>query len=148
MEIFMKNKKLISLLWLATLLVSACGSSSAELTVQDAWARPASKGENGAAYFVIENRTDSHDALTGASTDIASAAEAHMSMQTDQGVMTMSMQDSVQILPGENVTFKPGGLHIMLVDLKQDLKVGDTFTLTLSFEKSGDITLEIQVKEQ
>jgi copper(I)-binding protein len=144
----MKNKKLLSILLLATLFVNACGSSSGELTVQDAWARPASKGENGAVYFVIENDTDSHDALTGASTDIASAAEAHMSMQNDQGVMTMSMQDSVQIMPGENITFKPGGLHIMLVDLKQDLKVGDTFTLTLSFEKSGDITLEIQVKEQ
>ncbi|CAG0983095.1 hypothetical protein ANAEL_01859 [Anaerolineales bacterium] len=144
----MKNKKLISLLLLATLLVSACGSSSAELTVQDAWARPALKGQNGAVYFVIENHTDSHNALNGASTDVASAAEVHLSMQNDQGVMTMSMQDSVQIMPGENVTFKPGGLHIMLVDLKQDLKVGDTFTLTLSFEKSGDITLEIQVKDQ
>ena len=144
----MKNKKLFSILLLTTLFVSACGSSSGELTVQDAWARPASKGENGAIYFVIENGTDSHNALIGASTDIASAAEVHMSMQNDQGVMTMSMQDSVQIMPGENITFKPGGLHVMLVDLKQDLKVGDTFTLTLSFEKSGDITLEIQVKEQ
>lgn len=63
MEIFMKNKKSISLLWLATLLISACGSSSAELTVQDAWARPAINGNNGAAYFIIENDTSSEDTL-------------------------------------------------------------------------------------
>lgn len=136
------------ILIIAVILLSACTSTSGALTVNEIWARPAFKGENGAVYFVIENGTDSHDSLTRASTDIASAAEAHMSMQNDQGVMTMSMQDSVQIMPGENITFKPGGLHIMLVDLKQDLKVGDTFTLTLQFEKAGEITLQVEVKEQ
>ena len=144
----MKKFAFLFILTIAATFLSACAPSNDGLTVNETWARPAFKGENGAVYFVIENRTDSHDALTGASTDIASAAEVHMSMQNEQGVMTMSMQDSVQILPGENVTFKPGGLHVMLVDLKQDLKVGDTFTLSLQFEKSGEITVQVEVREQ
>ena len=143
----MNNKFLISALLLTTLLVSACGSTG-ELKVMDAWARPAYKGENSAVYFVIENGTDSHDALTGAGTDIASAAEAHLSMQNDQGVMTMSMQDSVQIMPGKNITFKPGGLHIMLINLNRDLKVSDLFTLTLRLENSGEIKIQVEVMEQ
>ncbi|MHB8778971.1 MAG: copper chaperone PCu(A)C [Anaerolineales bacterium] len=136
------------ILTIAVTFLSACAPSNDGLTVNETRARPAFKGENGAVYLVIENHTDSHDALTGASTEIASATEIHMSMQNEQGVMTMSRQDSVQILPGEKVTFKPGGLHIMLVDLKQDLKIGDTFTLTLQFEKAGEIIAQVEVREQ
>jgi copper(I)-binding protein len=130
------------------MLLSACAPSHGVLAVNETWARPASKGENGAVYFVIQNDTASEDALLSASTDIASASEAHMSMMNDQGVASMQMQDAVQIPASDSVTFKPGGLHIMLVGLKQDLKVGDTFTLTLQFEKAGETTVQVEVKEQ
>ena len=136
------------ILIIAVILLSACAPSSGALTVNETWARPASKGENGAVYFVIQNDTASDDALISASTDIASPAEAHMSMMNDQGVMSMSMQEAVQVPAGESIAFKPGGLHIMLIDLKQDLKVGDTFTLILRFEKAGGITVQVEVKEQ
>ena len=144
----MKKFAIPFILTIAVTYLSACAPSNGGLTVNETRARPAFKGENGAVYFVIENNTDSPEALIGASTDIASATEVHMSMQNEQGVMTMSMQDSVQILPGEKVTFKPGGLHVMLVDLKQDLKVGDIFTLTLQFEKTSEITVQVEVREQ
>ena len=136
------------ILIIAVIFLSACAPSSGALTVNETWARPASKGENGAAYFVIENGTDVDDALVSASTDIASTAEAHMSMVSDQGMASMQMQEAVQIPAGEDLPFKPGGLHIMLVDLKQDLKIGDTFTFTLQFEKAGKITVQVEVKEQ
>jgi copper(I)-binding protein len=133
---------------IVAMLLSACAPSHGVLAVNETWARPASKGENGAVYFVIQNDTASEDALLSASTDIASASEAHMSMMNDQGVASMQMQDAVQIPASDSVTFKPGGLHIMLVGLKQDLKVGDTFTLTLQFEKAGETTVQVEVKEQ
>ena len=136
------------ILIIAVILLSACAPSSGALTVNETWARPASKGENGAVYFVIQNDTASDDALISASTDIASPAEAHMSMMDDQGVLSMKMQEAVQVPAGESIAFKPGGLHIMLIDLKQDLKVGDTFTLILRFEKAGGITVQVEVKEQ
>ena len=99
-------------------------------------------------YFVIQNDTASEDALINASTDIGSTTETHMSMVNDQGVASMQMQEAVMVPAGESVTFKPGGLHIMLVDLKQDLKAGDTFTLTLQFEKAGEISVQVEVREQ
>jgi len=130
------------------ILLSACAPSSGALTVNETWARPASKGENGAVYFVIRNDTASEDALISAGTDIASTTEAHMSMLNDQGVASMQMQEAVMVPAGESVTFKPGDLHIMLVDLKKDLKVGDTFTLILKFERAGEITVQVEVREQ
>ena len=136
------------ILIIAVILLSACAPSSGALTVNETWARPASIGENGAVYFVIQNETTSDDALISVSTDIASTAEAHMSMLNDQGVASMQMQEAVMVPAGESVTFKPGGLHIMLVDLKQDLKIGDTFTLILQFEKAGEITVQVEVREQ
>ena len=143
----MKSKIVIFVLLLATLLVSACGAASGELTIQDAWARPANTGENGAAYFIIENGTASDDSLMGVSSDIATAAEVHMSMGDANGVMSMQMQEAVTIPAGEPVEFKPGGLHVMLVNLTRDLKPGDTITLTLNFKETGYVVVEVLVRE-
>lgn len=143
----MNNKSLISALLLATLLVSACSSSSGRLTIQDAWARPASAGENGAAYFVIENGTAADDTLLSVSSEIAAATEVHMSMADGNGVMSMQMQEAVTVPAKGQVEFKPGGLHVMFVNLNRNLKVGDTISLTLNFEKAGSLTIEVPVKE-
>jgi copper(I)-binding protein len=143
----MKSKIVIFILLLATMLISACGAASGELTIQNAWARPANTGENGAAYFMIENGTASDDTLMSASSDIASAAEVHMSMGDANGVMSMQMQEAVTIPAGEPVEFKPGGLHVMLVNLTRDLKPGDTITLTLNFKGIGNVVVEVPVKE-
>lgn len=143
----MKSKIVIFVLMLAALLVSACGATSRELAIQDAWARPTSAGENGAAYFMISNGTSVTDTLLSVSCDIATAAEVHMSMGDANGVMSMQMQEAVTIPAGESVDFKPGGLHVMLVNLTRDLKPGDTITLTLNFKETGNVVVEVQVKE-
>ena len=142
----MKNKKLISVLLLATMLVSACAKPG-EFKVMDAWARPATSGDNGAVYFIVSNATNTDDTLLSVSTDVASAAEVHMSMMDSNGVMSMQMQESVSVPAQQEVIFKPGGLHIMLVELNRDLKIGDTISLTLNFEKAGSITIQAPVKE-
>jgi len=143
----MKNKTLIFLILLAAWLASACGSSSGELTIQDAWARPASAGENGAAYFVIENGTASDDTLLSVSSDIAAATEVHMSMMDGNGVMSMQMQEAVAVPAKGKVEFKAGGLHVMFVGLNRDLKVGDTIALTLTFKEAGNLVIEVPVTE-
>ena len=130
-----------------TSLLSACIFSPHALTVQDAWARPAVMGENAAAYFTIENGTGSNDSLLSVSSEIAAAAEIHMSMAHDNDVMSMEMQEAVRIPGGDQVELKPGGLHVMLVDLNRDLKVGETVALTLRFQNAGNITIDIFVKE-
>lgn len=144
----MRKTKLISTLLLTVLLVTACGGASNELTVTSAWARPASAGDNGAAYFVIENGMNTDDTLLSVSSDIASATEVHMSMMDDAGVMSMQMQESVPVPARENVEFEPGGLHVMFVDLTQDLTAGETISLTLNFERAGSLTIQVPVEEQ
>jgi copper(I)-binding protein len=138
------NKKLL-FSFLLVMLVTACGSSG-ELSIRDAWTRPASAGENGAAYFVIENGTASEDTLLSATSDVATATELHMSMAHDNGIMSMEKQESVSVPARSNVEFKPGGLHVMLIGLKENVEVGDTITLTLSLEKAGSIVVQVPVQ--
>ena len=142
----MKIIKLLSILVAAVLATSACGGSSGELTIQDAWVRPARAGENGAAYFVITNGTTADDTLLSITSEIASATEVHMSMGDANGVMSMQMQESVTLTARDKVEFKPGGLHVMFVNLTRDLKVGDTITLVLNFENAGSLTIDVPVK--
>ncbi|MBL8078187.1 MAG: copper chaperone PCu(A)C [Anaerolineales bacterium] len=144
----MKYMKLILTFALAVFVISACGGSLSELVIQGAWARPASAGENGAAYFVIENWTMTDDILLSVSSEIASATEVHMSMADANGVMSMLMQESIPVPAKATVKFEPGGLHVMFVNLNRNLIVGDTFTLILLFEKAGEVSLQVKVKEQ
>jgi hypothetical protein len=60
--------------------------------------------------------------------------------------MQMVPQDSVKIAALRKTEFKPGGLHVMLIDIQQDLNIGDTFPLTLNFEKAGEITINVPVQ--
>ena len=140
----MKEKLIFGLLLVMQL--TACRSSG-ELSVRHAWARPAGAGENGAVYFVVINETGEEDRLLSVDSDVASAAEVHMSMMMDGGVMSMQMQESVPVPSGDQVEFKPGGLHIMLVTLNRALQVGDSITLTLKFEKGGSIQINVPVRE-
>jgi len=143
----MKIIKLLSILVAAVLATSACGGSSGELTIQDAWVRPARAGENGAAYFVITNGTTADDTLLSITSEIASATEVHMSMGDDNGVMSMQMQKSIPVPARSQVEFKPGGLHVMFVSLTRILQVGDTIIITLNFENAGAIVIEVPVQE-
>ena len=142
------RKNVISIL-LAFLLLVACGPAkitTGVLEVKDAWARPAPAGDNGAVYFMIENGTSQADKLLSAQSEIASAVELHMSaMEGDH--MSMHHQDEVSIPAGEAVMFSPGGLHVMLVGLAQDLKIGDTFDVTLKFEIAGEKVVTVTVKD-
>ena len=143
----MKNKILFLILLFLTLLVSAC-SASGKLTILDPWARPAGAGENGAVYFTISNMTDTDDTLLSVITDLSSAAEIHMSMMDNNDVMSMQMQESLPVPAQQEIIFQPGGLHVMLVGLNKDLRIGDTVSLTLNFEKAESITIQVPVEEQ
>lgn len=115
------------------LVLAACGAAgSGQFQVRDAWARPGLAGGNSAVFFVIENPGQA-DSLLSASGEVAEAVELHMTMMQD-GNMQMMHQMNVPVPTGETV-FAPGGLHVMLIGLKNDLKVGDTFSVTLHSRK-------------
>lgn len=137
--------KQILILMLAALLFSACGPEQG-IEVRDAWTRPAAQGENGAVYFVIHNQGSQADALTGASSDVAEAVEIHESKMSGD-VMQMQKLDSVPLEGSAEITFAPGGLHIMLVGLQRDLQVGDEIEITLHFTSFEDIRLAVPVSD-
>lgn len=101
----------------------------------------------GAAYLILENKGKQSDTLLSASTPIAGHVELHEHIHQD-GLMKMQQIDSVEIAPGERVEFTPGGNHIMLFELKQPLADGDKYPMTLTFQKAGDIEVEVQVTAQ
>ena len=134
------------ILLLILLITSACGNSDG-IAVLDAWARPGFRGDNSAVYLTINNQTNQGDGLIGATSDVAGGTEIHLSKMDAAGTMTMERQDRVIIPAKDSVELAPGGLHIMLVNLGKDLSVGDTFPVTLEFQRAGDITIEVEVKQ-
>ena len=98
-----------------------------------------------AAWCTITNHGDTDDRLVSAESEIAAAAEIH-EMAMKGGTMTMSpLRDGIVIPAGETVTLEPGGFHIMYIGLTRDLKAGDTYKLTLTFEHGGEIELTVPV---
>lgn len=134
------------LILMLALILAACGSENNQgLRVNDIWSRPALADGNGAVFFVIENNAAQPDTLLSASSDVADAVELHMTKMED-GNMQMMPQNEVPIPSGET-NFEPGGLHVMLIGLKQDLKPGDTFTVMLDFAAAGEMPLDVTVRE-
>lgn len=129
----------------AALLLSACGVSEG-IEVSDVWARTATEGTNSAIYFVIQNHNADADELIGVTSNVADAVEVHES-KMEGDVMMMQQMESVTLDPSVKVEFMPGGLHVMLIGLKQDLNAGDEVEVTLQFTNSPDLTVKAIVKD-
>jgi copper(I)-binding protein len=128
------------------LLVSGCGGGEKKVMIHEAWARPGAAGGNSAIYFTVHNETQQDAALVSAAADVAETVEVHLSSMVD-GVMKMAQQDSVPLPAGEMVNFAPGGLHVMLINLKKDLKPGDEFTAALRLADGTEISVPVVVQE-
>ena len=138
-------KQIFVLLLSAALLLSACGAKEG-IEVSDVWARTSTQGMNSAVYFVIQNHNAEVDELIGAASSVADAVEIHES-KMEGDVMMMNRVESVVLEPSTKVEFKPGGYHVMLIGLKQDLKAGDEIEFTLQFKNSPDIAMKATVKD-
>ena len=118
---------------------------AAGVSVSRVWARATSASQKtGVAYFTIAN-PGADDTLTAAATPMADSAELHETSAAG-GVTRMRPVSSVKVPHGRLVTFGPGGLHVMLIGLKQPLKQGDSFPLTLTFAKAGDVVVNVAVQ--
>jgi periplasmic copper chaperone A len=140
-------KRILMIVTLGTFLLSACGSAPTDMEALEVWARTGMQGGNSAIYMVLVNGSSVDDELLSVSSDVAEAVELHESKVGSNGEMQMIPQSSVPVAAGAEVEFKPGGLHVMFIGLKQDLKVGDQFEVTLHFKKHADIVLKVDVKE-
>ena len=96
------------------------------IVVDNVWARATpGNAQTGAAYLSITNTGTAPDRLLSVSSTVAEKAELHEN-KTENGIMKMRPKAPVSLKPGETVTLKPGGDHLMLMGLKQPLKEGDT----------------------
>ncbi|MBI5157651.1 MAG: copper chaperone PCu(A)C [Acidimicrobiia bacterium] len=143
------------------LMVAACGDDADVITVDGAWARnsPLTSGA-GAGYLQLTSSDD--DTLLGITVDpsFARAGELHdvvMVESTDStmagsmdvgGGMMMVAVDEVPLPARVPVVLEPGHLHLMFVDLVAPLEIGDTFEVTLQFERAPDIVVEFEVREE
>lgn len=130
----------------AAALALPAGSAPAQAPkVEQPWARPTVQGQSaGGAYLRVVGGS-SPDRLVGADAAIAGRVELH-SMSMDGQVMRMRPVDAVDVPAGRIVELRPGGLHLMLVDLKTPLKTGNRFPLTLRFERAGAVQVEVPVQ--
>jgi len=141
-------------------LLAACGGGDATtetggepaaggITIEGAWARPpAMAGGNAAAYMVINNGGGEADRLVGASSPLG-MTEIHESFENEDGTMGMRpVEGGIEVPAGGSVALERGGLHIMFMGVAEPPAVGDTVSLTLTFENAGEMTLDVPVREE
>jgi periplasmic copper chaperone A len=129
---------------LGAVLLPACGAEKG-IEVHKVWMRPGAQGENEAVYFVMHNHASETDELTSVTSDAAQAAELDETTVVDD-VAGMKKVDSVPVEAFAEIEFAPRGYHVMLIGLKQDLKLGDEIEITLHFKNHEDITIKVPVQ--
>jgi len=120
--------------------------SVGDLVIGHPWSRPTVSGmPTGVAYLSITNNGTQRDTLISASSPAAARVEFHRTSFED-GMAHMRPARAVVVEPNATITAEPGGLHLMLVDLKSPLVVGTMVPLVLHFENAGHITVQLKVE--
>ncbi len=135
-------------------LIGAAGAlaQDASIRLENPWVRrapampDAGAGTSRAAgYLTIVNRGAARDALVSAAADVAERVELHETRNMS-GMLMMEPVSRVDVEPGARVELKPGSYHLMLIGLKRALTPGQTVTLTLRFERAGELTTRAEVR--
>ncbi|WP_210496366.1 DUF1775 domain-containing protein [Microvirga antarctica] len=117
------------------------------ITVQQPWARATPAGAQvGGGYLRVTNTGKEADRLIGGTFPLAGRVEVHEMSMADNIMRMKQMTDGLTIKPGESVELKPGGFHLMFLDLREGLKDGQVLSGTLVFEKAGPIAVTYQVR--
>lgn len=126
-------------------LAALARAAEPEIGLSNAWTRPTlGAGRTTAAYVTITNMGSKADKLTAAHTPGSGSVEIHTAGM-ENGVMRMRRLDGLDIPAGEAVTMAPGGYHIMIINVEEAIQVGATVPLTLTFETSGNLTIDASV---
>jgi periplasmic copper chaperone A len=129
-------------LLLFTLIASP---AMAQVTVVDGWSRATAPGAKIAAgYMTIKNAAKTPDKLLSASSPAAEKVETHVTVK-EGDIFRMREVKGYDIPAGGSFELKPGGAHLMLVNVKAPLKEGDKVPLTLRFEHAGQVKTELHV---
>ena len=117
----------------------------AQLQIEKPWVRATAPGAQVAGgYLVIRNQGAAADRLVSASSPMAAKVELHVHIN-DNGVMKMRQVAGYDVPAKANFELKPGGAHLMFMDIKRPFKEGEKLPVKLKFEKAGEVNAEFQV---
>ncbi len=132
--------------WLVALLSLASTSVFSQVTIENAWSRATPPGAKvGAGYFTIRNQSAAPDRLLGAASPAAARVETHV-VEKQGDILRMREVKGYAVPANGSFELKPGGPHLMLVDIKAPLREGDKVPLTLKFEKAGEVAVQLRVE--
>lgn len=128
-------------------ILLAVPAIAGDMMIKDSYARAAHKAAKaGAAFIVIENMTGADDRLVAASSDIAKKVELHTHIEDDNGVMKMThVEEGFPVEAGGMIMMQRGGEHVMFMGLNLPMEQGDMVDVTLTFEKAGDVEVQVPV---
>ena len=127
-------------------LAAATAAASAQVAVSDAWVRGTVEGQSATGAF-MQLRSADGTVLVGVASPVAGTAEIH-EMRMDGAVMRMRPVPKVDLPAGRTVELKPGGYHVMLMNLKAPLKKGDTVPIMLKLQGWDGKPRELEVKAE
>lgn len=145
----MVGKARLALAVLALLVLAGCsaGREQGDLQVIDPWVREASAGDVSAAYMILRNETAQAKTLLGVSSDVAEAVSLHSTVQASgDDLARMEAVGAIEIPAGGTVEMKPGGYHVMLIDLRRELVPGKTVDLTLHLADGTQVPVRAKVR--
>ncbi|MBV8124417.1 MAG: copper chaperone PCu(A)C [Burkholderiaceae bacterium] len=145
----LKQSLISTILALCAGVVHAHDYKLGDVHIDHPYAKPSVPGSStGAAYIAsLDNLGATADRLVRASSPLAGHVELHSMGMDANGVMHMKEEAYIALPPGASVKMKPGsGWHLMLMDLKQTIKDGEHFPMTLEFEHAGKIDVDVQVQ--
>ena len=116
-----------------------------DIVIKDQWIRPGAEKMATALYFTLENNGSEADTLFAVETDIAKMVQMHETYSNGD-VMGMRKIGEIIIEPESSVKLEPGGMHIMVMRLKRDIKIGDEIDFTLYFRNADKITITAEAK--
>jgi periplasmic copper chaperone A len=129
------------------LLLSLINLLSPQIKIENAWMRIANKGMNTALYFDINNLTSKDYELVEVSSDIAKVVQIHETYKQGEN-LGMRKVESIVIKGKTTFHLAPGGFHVMIIRLKENLKAGDKKEFTLTFRNHGKIKIIAVVKNE
>jgi periplasmic copper chaperone A len=149
---------------LVAITLAACGAPAGpSIQVTDVWARPAMTGDGmesggtseggmgaagtGAIFMQLANEGREADRLIGGRTEVAEVVEIHETRMEGDVMKMQMLAEGLTVPPQSTIRLEPGGYHVMLIGMKQNLEPGDRFDVELQFEKSGSKSVRAEVRQ-
>ncbi|VCU70342.1 hypothetical protein PIGHUM_02413 [Pigmentiphaga humi] len=121
------------------------GYTAGDIAIGHPWARATVAGQPAGGGFLKLTAGGGGDTLLAVRSEVSARAELH-TMKMDGDIMRMRQVDEIPVPAGQTVELKPGGYHIMFMQLKAPLKAGTSFPATLVFRKAGEVKVDFKVE--